>query len=1343
MKVTLYLIAVMVFMMDSGVADNHGQPPASAARATLTEPTVKAEKQVLLLGVGHTNKRRLTLLEESLDKFDIALSSQSAKDLSQNQFMQLMTMYDLILLEGLNLDESKKAFDRYAGVYKNDESTAIISLRDPKGSANSNITKKQARAVAEYYQNGGQENFKNLGVFVASSVFSLTGEQAEAAVPMPDAGYYHPEGSQAEALVSSDSADFFEALGRRDNQPLIAIAFHRADLETDNMEVVNALITRIESLGAKSYGAFDQSIEAETDYFSLLLDPVARPDIVINYRTIHYAEKHKQEFANLNVPVIQAINYQGTADEYHDDHSGISPAMTAFFLVMPETAGAVNPVILSEKSEQGHKSAIPEQLASLAARAVKHARLAHLKNSEKKLAVMVWNYPPGEHNIGAAYLNVPASLTNTINNLRQAGYTVNTADEKFFIEGANMLLRTVYRKEDASHLIEKGYADYFPLSAYEKWFATIPREVQDNINKRWGTPARNKLLTERDGEQYFIIPRIKLGNLIVLPKPSRSDGEDAKASLYHSMTTPVNHYYLAVYLYVTAQYGADAIIHFGTHGSQEWLPGKECGLWAYDPGNLAIDNTPIIYPYIIDNVGEAMQSKRRGSATMISHLTPGFALAGAYRELSELQELLNQRAILDDGSVLEANGRRIIEIVESEGLLGDLGISKKELAADLDVHITQLQDILQDAAGQAQPLGLHTFGNSPPQDHVLTTIVQMLGNDGGEKSFADLAAEYEQEKGWSIPEAERIDENGAIKLVALPGYAMLKRFIIDKPDDAPPDGFAQQITTAGDYWQRFHSLQETPNLLRALDGEFIAPCNGNDPIRNPDAVPTGCNLIGFDPDRVPPQNAYEVGSKLTEQTIANYYQRHGKYPEKLAFSLWSLETMRHHGVLESQILAALGVRPVWNENGRIVGTEVIPFSELGRPRVDVVVSATGLYRDAFPNVMLRIAQAIKDIAELKEASNPVYRNSEAAYQSLLKAGKSEEDARYLSTVRIFSSESGNYGTGLEGAALASDTWEEDSKLADLYTRRMGVAFGADESRWSERVDGVNLYQQALSGTDGVVFSRSTNLYALLTNDDPFQYFGGIALAVRNVDGKTPEMFVSNLRKKGGEKVQTMESFLAAELRARYLHPRWIKEMQNEGYAGATAILDRMNNFWGWEVMAPEYVKDEQWQQLYEVYINDKYEMEMDKFFAESNPAAQAQILERMLEAVRKEYWPADDKTVRHMVERYIEIADRHDVYTNNDTFKEYVDSTAAGFGLAPLTAQPVEAVMPQAESQAAQSTQSTHVEGQMMEKAQQPDDAPIDNSYYYLVALIMLFFAAGFFYQLVSWPLLSRRVEHG
>ncbi|MCF6212380.1 MAG: cobaltochelatase subunit CobN [Gammaproteobacteria bacterium] len=589
MKTVLYLVAILTLLTTGNSLANEPtqplsstQPPIQSPEVKLVAPTTAAEKQVLLIGIGHNNKGRLNLLQQSLARFDIAISTQSAKGINHGQFIKLMAMYDLILLEGLNQVESQKAFNPYADIMAKDNSTAIVSLRDPKGKANANVTLKQAQVLADYYVNGGRKNFDNIGVFIAANIFSLSKDQLDETVYLPKTGYYYPaikkssaighEQSSIKKAVNSNSQIFFDLLGRQDKQPMIAITFHRAAIEADDMAVIDNLIARIESLGAKAYGVFEHSVETETSYLPLLMDPLARPDIIINYRSIHYAEKRKEEFIGLNIPVIQAINYQGTADEYHDDHSGISSTMTAFFLVMPETAGTVNPIVLAANSEQGRKATILEQLNALAERAVKHARLAHLGNSEKKLAVMVWNYPPGEHNIGAAYLNVPTSLKHTIDSLKQAGYTVNTTDEQFFIEGANLLLRPVYRKEDTSHLIEKGYADYLPLSVYKKWFATIPKQVQDSINQRWGTPSQNRLLTERDGEQYFIIPRMKLGNLIVLPKPSRSDGEDGKASLYHSMTIPVNHYYLAVYLYVTTYYGADAIIHFGTHGSGTCQP---------------------------------------------------------------------------------------------------------------------------------------------------------------------------------------------------------------------------------------------------------------------------------------------------------------------------------------------------------------------------------------------------------------------------------------------------------------------------------------------------------------------------------------------------------------------------------------------------------------------------------------------------------------------------------------------------------------------------------------------------------------------------------------------------
>ena len=449
---------------------------------------------------------------------------------------------------------------------------------------------------------------------------------------------------------------------------------------------------------------------------------------------------------------------------------------------------------------------------------------------------------------------------------------------------------------------------------------------------------------------------------------------------------------------------------------------------------------------------------------------------------------------------------------------------------------------------------------------------------------------------------------------------------------------------------------------------------------------------------------------MLEQTVQQYQAEHGRYPQKLAFSLWSLETMRHQGALEAQILHAMGIKPKWNNQGNIVGTEVIPYSELGRPRIDVVVSATGLYRDAFPNVMLWIAEAIDKVAKMKEDNNFVYRHSMTLKQTLLDEGKSEEDADYLSSVRIFSNESGAYGTGLAGGALDSDSWENDSKLANLYSDRMGFGFGKDEARWSENLSETGLYKKVLSGTDGVVFSRSSNLYALMTNDDPFQYFGGIGLAVRNIDGKTPQMYVSNLRRKGQEKIQTLDQFISNEMRSRYFHPRWIKAMQDSGYAGATAILDRMNNMWGWEVMTPDAVRDDQWQEFFAVYVDDKYDMQMREFFEQHNAEALAQIIERMLEAVRKGYWQADAETLKKMLETYTEIANQHDVVTDNETFTEFVKEQNAGFGLAPLV--PGQAAPELANSV---SSASQQVSGQKLEQVEQGKQTESDYTLWWLL----------------------------
>ncbi|MDG1752547.1 MAG: cobaltochelatase subunit CobN, partial [Thalassotalea sp.] len=980
-------------------------------------------------------------------------------------------------------------------------------------------------------------------------------------------------------------------------------------------------------------------------------------------------------------------------------------------------------VIITAK-ENNDRVILTDQLSALVDRAYNHGKLAKMRNSDKKIATFIWNYPPGEKNIGAAFLDVPNSLVQISTELKAQGYDITPQEDKFFIEGAGALLRPFYRNEDVESLVSKGLADYLPLSTYLDWFNQLPEHARQPIIDRWGKPENNGLVREHNGEKKMVIPRMQVGNMIVLPQGMRSDNAEEHASLYHSTKTPINHAYLAFYLYARETFGADAFIHLGTHGSQEWLTGKERGLSVFDAPNLAIGNIPVFYPYIIDNVGEAMQAKRRGRATMISHLTPGFAKAGLYREISELNELINNYFLLDEGSTQAETLTRIISISTEMNILADLELALSDESPTLAGDLAIVQDYLVEMSQMSQPLGVHTFGLTPKENHILSTMLQMLGED-----FVQAAGELEQQLGWTVPEEESFDEQGVTHLYALTGFQLLKRTliggeeIVDGEQIDIPEALALEYPLAEKYWQNFNAMGELSALIDALDAKYIAPGNGNDPIRNPDAIPTGKNLIGFNPSKVPSQEAYVAGVKVMDQTLADYFTKHGKYPKKLAFSLWSLETMRHQGALEAQILHAMGVKPVWDKQGRFKEIAIIPYSELKRPRVDVVVSATGLYRDAFPNVMLWLADAIDKVAKLKEDNNFVYRHSVAFKQELIEQGKDEKEADYLSSVRIFSNESGNYGTGLAGASLASDTWDSDSKLSELYTKRMGYFYGKDEDRWSDKIDDVDMYSKMLSGTEAVVFSRSSNLYALMTNDDPFQYFGGIGLAVRNIDGKTPEMYVANLRRKDAVKSENMDQFLNKELRSRYFHPRWIKKMQESGYAGSTAILDRLNNFWGWTVMTPEYVRDDQWQQFFEVYVNDAYDMDMQEFFEQANPAALAQMIERMVEAERKDYWQTDEATMKKMVETYLELVKNYDLTTQNEKFNEYVNNQAAGFGLAPLPSMDMAA---QDAAQAQTSDQAEYVQGQQLEQQKtEVEETEIESDYLIIAGLLLLIFAYG------------------
>jgi cobaltochelatase CobN len=1250
-----------------------------------------------------------------------------------------------------------------------------------------NISIKNHKLLYSYWSNGGSKNLDNFYLFIKKKIFEKSDVVVDAPVEIPDEGIYHPDYPN---LVFKTTKEYFEYFKiKKGDKPIIALAFHRASLSSNSMAPIDYTIRKLEKNDAVVLPYFTKT--GGKDFAGLQFlrennETIA--DVIISFQImIINHESLKKDYKQLNIPILHAHYYRnGNTKEWLDDKAGVHFSMIPMTYIIPETLGFTDGLIVASQDKVTKEiKTIEFQMDSLIKKSLNMARLKRLKNKEKKVAIMFYNYPPGINNMGASFMNIPESLEMVFKNFVKEGYETEEKNSTWFEKEVTKTLKAYYESGHKEQMLEEGSAALFSYSEYLQLFNMLPQKIQDAVISKWGQPEDSNMIVEKNGEKYFLIPRIKVGNIIVMPQPRRADRKDGNitegesdSNLWHNTNIAVNHAYLAAYLYVRQQFKADALIHFGTHGTQEWMPGKERGLSILDSPFLVLGSLPIFYPYITNNVAEAIQAKRRGRATLISHQTPPFGISGTYTELSEIMENIAQYKSVDTGMLKNNLKKMITDSAIKNNVHKDIGFTPIMIAEDFDKFVNRLEDYILGTAALAQPLGMHTYGTYPKDEHLITTVMQMLGKEFMKKADGER---------YAAKDYQEFNNSNA--------YKLLKKHMIDGEKlEGVKAEFVPYLQKAKEYANSFKNNKEIKNLFRALNGEYIESGVGGDPIRNPSSVPTGNNMYGFNPDKVPTVAAYKTGKKLMEDFIANFYHDNGKYPTKLTFNLWSLETMRHYGVLESQILYAMGVKPIWNEQGLsdeyiqsmalpmlknylpdfladfivsfvtlpriemvlgwlpddmaqtpkkmikhakavnkgdIIDVEIIPYGELKRPRVDVVISATGLYRDTFPQVMQLLAKAVDKVAKLKEDNNHVYINSEKIKQSLLDKNVSIQDALRLSTIRVFSNKTGTYGSGVSKLADTENfTAEADSSIAKDYLQERGYYFGADEKSWNQQIEGIDLYAQNLSGTEGIIFSRTSNLYALLTSDDPYGYFGAIALAIRDIDGKTPKSYISNLRDPNGAKMQSTAEFMSQELRSRYFHPKWIAEMKAEGYSGTQAVLDVVNNFWGWQVVDPDVVRDDQWQEFFEVYVEDKYNLGIKEWFEDGNPDNLAQIMERMLEAVRLGYWQADEATVKKLKERYKALEKEFNVRSYNEKFKELVASDkVSGFGLAKPIVAKLEAMKMEMskKSKEVQEEPAQQVKGQKLEEVQVQKDKKNEWFFYLFLAFIML---SGMLYQI-------------
>ncbi len=1336
-----------------------------------------------------TQDAKLNAMKQIAQENGMSLEYLFDTDINSTQKPQILKGFKAVVFDSLAGDMMLKTLlASFEPEIESADKAAMIIPMFSRGSSpfQRNITQEDLAKIYAYWHNGGRANLTNLVLFLKAKIQGADAPQDLAApLVLPEEGIYHPRSKDLVFKTLKEYQDFIKpAAGAK----YIGISFHRTSLVSISTAHIDYLIDYFEKRGFIPIAYFTKVAGGDFIGKSFITqDGRTIVDAIVTFQImIIDHEPLKEEYKKLNVPVLHAFYTNETRAAWEQDTQGVTFTMIPMYYIIPETIGYTDAMMAA--SQENHQTKpIEYQINSIANKAMNLSKLRHMPNAEKKLAVMFYNYPAGIKNMSASNLNLPKSFVKLFNDLKDANYSVESKPIEFFTEEVTKTISGLYDVNfypNAKKMLAEGSAGLYPYDEYIKEFYKLPVKTRTEMIRVWGYPLESKMLYYKDKKWYFLVPRISVGNVTLMPQPRRGEREDSirqknldisrdDAKLWHNPSVPISHAYLASYLYVRNVLKADALIHFGTHGTQEWSGGKERAGSMYDDIFAVLGDMVVVYPYITNNLAEGIQAKRRGRATLISHQTPPFGLAGTYGELSEIMSLMNEYESVDDGLVKSQLKEKITEKVFKLNIHKDMNLDEQSVNEHFSAFVAKAQDYILALGKQAQPLGMHTYGTYPKREFLITTLIQMLGGDFVEK--------VEGDKNFFAKNFEEFNVSKTYKLIS--------DYVIDGKDPKDLDkNLKIYIDTAKTYYKGFRDTKETKNLLRALNGEYIETGVGGDPIRDPNSMPTGNNMYGFDPSKVPTKAAWETGKKLMEDLLAKEYEKNKRYPQKLAFNLWSLETMRHHGVLESQILYAMGVRPVWNETGisnkyiqdvahsflksylpdgvsrwissfitlsriefvldllpekwtatakkmirhskatakgQIEGVEIIPYSELKRPRIDVVISATGLYRDTFPGAMKLIADGVEQVSKLKEPNNFLRQNS-LALQKKLSAMKdiNASEAEYLSTIRIFSNKTGNYGSGVD-AIDETSRWEDDKRISQNYVQTLGYYFGNDSSRWSEKRVELDLYSKNLSGTEGVVFSRTSNLYGLLTSDDPFEYFGSMAMAIRNIDGKAPTSYISNLRDPKDAKVQTTAEFMAQELRSRYFHPNWVQKMKDEGLGGTSTILDVMNNFWGWQVVDPNVIRDDQWQEFVEVYVNDKFNLNIKEWFKDINPDAFARFLERIIEANRKGYFKTDAETLKKLIKEYKELQNRFNVQTFNEKFKDFVQDKAVGFGLL----APTRASVKTQELPKVSTPQPPKVTGQKLEK-QQPNTLTDESREYIFIALILGLVLFGSIYEL-------------
>ncbi|MEW6619132.1 MAG: cobaltochelatase subunit CobN [bacterium] len=1145
---------------------------------------------------------------------------------------------------------------------------------DPSYWMLSTIKPEIVARVYSYLVINGEENFTNMLRYIVREVGGLDISAPEPK-PVSWEGLYHPDASGIFSTID-DYLTWYNSRNSKlqtlNSKPsTVGILFSRHYWVNDNLEIENTLIRELELLGlnvipAFSYPLRDEQLgckgsgEVVCEYF-LREDGSPRIDGLINLQTFLLSNTSDNRdgveiLKRLDVPVLSPVtSFYKTINEWRDDPSGLG-SFVGWSIALPEFEGVIEPLIVGALSNEQNKMQlripIEERCRKVARRMAMWMRLRQKPPQNRKVAFILHNNPCASVEAtvgGGAHLDTLESVASIMQRMREAGYSVEPPDDGKELITTIMERKAIseFRWTTVDEIVKKGgVLKQVTREEYQDWFDTLSPKVRERMIDAWGNPPgeeKNGVPPAMVYNGKIVVTGVHYGNTVVCVQPKRGcagarcDGQVCK--ILHDPDIPPPHQYLATYRYLEYDFGVDVIVHVGTHGNLEFLPGKGTGLSGDCYPDIGIGDLPHLYIYNADNPPEGTIAKRRSCATLVDHMQTVMTQGGLYDELEELGRFIGEYEQVKDVDPARTHALQhlIMETIEKTNLSKEMRLSQD---VGFDELVRRAHGVLSRIRNTQIQNGMHIFGQLPEGEMRVEFINSILRYDGGEELSLRraIAATIGMNLSDMLANQDRVcphhqkSYGELLEEVDTACKGFIRQVIgLQDTDTSPVDSllWTKLRERVLDLNRRIDQSQEIASLLHGFSAGYIPPgpsgliSRGRD-----DILPTGRNFYSLDPHRIPTKAAWQVGQKLADALLEKHKQEQGRLPENVAIYWQCTDIMWADGEGMAQIMSLLGVRPLWHPNGRVKGFEVIPILELERPRIDITIRVSGITRDNFPNCIELLDEAIQVVAHLDEVEELNFVRKHALAQiNQNSAGNSSKEAWRDATLRIFASKPGTYQAGTQLAVYAS-AWKEEKDLSDIFVYWNGYAYGKGifgEAKHKQLTDSL----KTVDITYNKVVSDEYDLFGCCCY---FGTHGGMTAAARHISGKEVKTYYGDTREPEHIEVRDMADEIRRVVRTKLLNPKWIEGMKQHGYKGAGDISKRIGRVYGWEATTQE-VDDWIFDEIASTFVLDE---ENRKFFEEHNPWALEEIGRRLLEAQGRGLWNADPEVLERLKNAHLE-----------------------------------------------------------------------------------------------------------